>query len=89
MPIQKVMDTDELKAKVPPITIAFIVGMVTLGFLLGVSITKMQMQDEIQKIQHAFSLEEVQGLRNDVLREDSHLQKQIDELKKKLEEVSK
>lgn len=90
MPVEKLIEN----VKVPPLALAVVVAMLTIGFFVGVTVTKIQMQDEIQRIQHEhslfmqntlhkFALEEVSGLRNDVERENAHLQKQIDELKSK------
>lgn len=103
MPVAKLIEN----VKVPPLALAVVVSILTIGFFAGVTVTKMQSADEINKIQnehamkmhehalemqklrHDFSIDEVSGLRADVFREDAHLQKQIDELKKKLEEVKK
>lgn len=83
MPVAKLIDN----VKVPPLALAVVVSMLTIGFFAGVTVTKMQSADEVQKIQHEFALDEIGGLRADVVRENAHLQKQIDELKKKLEEL--
>lgn len=85
MPVAKLIEN----VKVPPLALAVVVTILTIGFFAGVTVTKMQSADEIQKLQHAFALEEIQGLRSDVVREDAHLQKQIDELKKKLDDLGK
>lgn len=80
--------------KVPPLALAIVVTCLIVGFFAGVTITKMQDADDLQRIRHEhaqemrkvfheFALDEVGGLRSDVYREDAHLQKQIDELKLK------
>jgi len=85
MPVAKLIED----VKVPPLALAVVVTMLTLGFFAGVTVTKMQSADEVQKLQHEFALDEIGGLRSDVVKEDSHLQKQIDEMKKKLDELQK
>lgn len=73
--------------KVPPLALAIVVSILIIGFFAGVTVTKMQGADEVQKLQHEFALDEVSGLRSDVVKEDNHLQKQIDELKKEIKEL--
>lgn len=100
MAVQKLIESDEMKTKVPPLTLAFVVGMLVLGFYCGSNYAKINHQDEVQKIQHdnaiklqelqhTFAIQEVDGARADMAREDAHLQKQVDELKKKLDDIAK
>ena len=77
------------EVKVPPLALAVVVSIATMGYFVGVTLTKMQAADELQKVQHEFSLDEVQGLRSDVVRENAHLQKQLDALKEDIEELKK
>lgn len=95
MAIDKVLDN----VKIHPLAAAVIVTSIIIGFFVGVTLTKIQSADEIQKLQHEHALKlnehamemqkiryevallEVGGLRSDMMKEDAHLQKQIDELK--------
>lgn len=103
MAVQKILDTDELRSKVNPLTITFIITLLVVGFYAGASYSKIQAQDEVQRLTqefntkfqeqenehveemrmtlHQYALDEIQGLRSDVVKEDNHLQKQIDEIK--------
>lgn len=99
MPVAKLIEN----VKVPPLAMAVIISTLTIGFFVGVTLTKMQMQDEInrilnehamevqknalemQKLRFEFSIDEVEGLRSDVYREDKHLRDDIEELKKQLQ----
>lgn len=76
MPVGKV-----LEQKTDAKTLGFYVGIAAIGFFIGTTIAKIQAQDEMQKRQHEFALDEVQGLRNDMNREVLLLNKRIDELK--------
>lgn len=75
-------DVDELKSKVSPVTVGFAIILVVIGYYVGYVHSELKSQGERMQIQHEFALDEIDGLRQDVYREDRHLQKQLDELKK-------
>jgi len=55
----------------------------SLCFSIGYQLANTNCQDDIQKLNHGFALDEVQGLRSDVNREVQHA-KEIDDLRDKL-----
>lgn len=55
----------------------------SLCFSIGYQLANTDCQDQIQKLNHGFALDEVQGLRMDVNREVEH-QKDLDDLRTKL-----
>jgi len=86
-----ISDAKELHKKVNPITVAFMLALVTLGYFLGTSQAKLEAQDqhfqkEIQHViqmlddKHTFALEEVGGLRNDVNREVQQIEQKLQKL---------
>lgn len=75
-------DVDELKSKVSPVTVGFAIILVVIGYYVGYVHSELKSQGERMQIQHEFALDEIDGLRQDVYREDRHLQKQIDALNK-------
>lgn len=75
-------DVDELKSKVSPVTVGFAIILVVIGYYVGYVHSELKSQGERMQIQHEFALDEIDGLRQDVYREDRHLQKQLDELNK-------
>lgn len=74
-------DVDELKTKVSPVTVGFAIILVIIGYYVGFVHSELKSQSRQLEIQHTFALDEIDGLRQDVYREDRHLQKQIEELK--------
>lgn len=75
-------DTEELKGKISPVTVGFALILVAFGYYVGYIHSELRSQARQLEIQHNFALDEIEGLRADVYREDKHLQKQLDELNK-------
>ena len=74
----------EMQRKANPITVAFIITIGFIGFEIGSLMEKSNTQDrvlevtieyqnKIQEIYHKYALDEVQGLRNDMNKEDAHI----------------
>ena len=93
--IDPVDDAKELKKPIPIVTVAFIIVVGGLGYMAGAAQTKLQMQDdhfkqEVENIykyidqEHEFAIEEISGLRNDMDKEDVHLQEDIDDVESKI-----
>lgn len=103
MAVQKLLED----VKVPPIVLGVFVAILTLGYFAGVTVTRMQAADELNKVQsehslkmhehslemqklrHEFALDEVEGLRADVYREDKHLRDDIEEIKSEVKDSRK
>lgn len=75
-------EVDELKSKVSPVTVGFAIILVVIGYYVGYVHSELKSQGERMQLQYNYSINEVDGLRQDVYREDKHLQKQIDEMRK-------
>lgn len=75
-------EVDELKSKISPVTVGFAIILVVIGYYVGFVHSELKSQGERMQLQHEFALDEIEGLRQDVYREDRHLQKQIEELQK-------
>lgn len=76
----RLIDSPEMQTKVPVVTIAVLVGMTVVGFFFGMNFSKMQAQDEMQKVQHEFALDEIQGLRSDMNREVQLIRDRLDKM---------
>ena len=110
-----VLETEEMKSRVPVATAGIIIGSLFIGGLVGyfisASIAEASAQDRIQRIeteymnkaqaleamymnkiqdmQHQFALDEVGGVRSDMDKEDRRLLGEINELKRKVEDLQK
>lgn len=78
------MESPEMQKKANPITVAFIITIGFIGFEIGTLMERSNTQDRVievtieyqnklQEIYHKYALDEVQGLRNDMVKEDAHL----------------
>ncbi len=84
-------DAPELKKPVPIVSVLFVGLLIAAGYFLGHAHAKIEEQDkrhaeEINALKeqiqdkHQFSLDEVQGLRNDMVRELEHIEKRFQNL---------
>ena len=70
----------ELQQKISSVTVSLLIGMAVIGFFIGTTIAKTQAQDEMQKMQHEFALDEIQGLRSDMNREVQLIRDRLDKM---------
>lgn len=93
--IDVVTETPELKKPVPTMTIILVLVVAGMGYLVGAAQTKLSMQDryfeekvkEIYKHiedQHGFAIDEVEGVRADMDKEDMHLHDAINAVEGKI-----
>ena len=73
-----------MQKKANPITVAFIITIGFIGFEIGTLMERSNTQDRVievtieyqnklQEIYHQYAIDEVQGLRNDMVKEDTHI----------------
>ena len=74
-------DVDELKSKVSPVTVGFAIILVIIGYYVGFVHSELKSQSKLLEVQHGFALDEIDGLRQDVYREDRHIWREIDDNK--------
>lgn len=91
-------DAPELKKPVPIVSVLFVGLLIAAGYFLGHAHAKIEAQDksharemegikENMKNQHAFAIDEVGGLRNDMVRELEHIERKFQEVEKKINKI--
>jgi hypothetical protein len=82
-------EIEELKTKVSPLTIGFIILAVAFGSVLGYNYAEIASQSNRLEMLHGFALDEVGGVRADMDKEDKVLRKEIDILREEIKELQK
>jgi hypothetical protein len=78
------VEPEELKSKVNPVTIGLVIASICLGSVLGFNYAKISSESSKLEILHKFALDEVSGVRADMEKEDRAIHKELDELKEEL-----
>lgn len=88
-----ITEVKEFQRQVPMTTIAFVIVIAVVGFVLGYEAAKVEGSDEQQHLLHNFTIDEVNGVRSDWMRDKESKEKQrledIDYFKSELIEVRK
>ena len=74
-------EIEEMKAKVNPVTVGLVIIAVAAGTILGINYNEIYNQGKASVTLHEFAKDEISGLRSDMVKEDLHINEDIDELK--------